>query len=189
MVDVALEVQPRARARLDLVTRARPEPGEYVLATAHRAGNVDDPRPARRSSSSCCAGVGQPVLLALHPRTVARLQRFGLRARLDACAAVQICEPLGYFETAALMCNAAAVLTDSGGLQKEAYLAGVRCVTMRPSTEWTETVQTGWNTLVDLDADAARAALATPAPTARPPLYGDGHAGERVVDALRLLQP
>jgi UDP-GlcNAc3NAcA epimerase len=86
------------------------------------------------------------------------------------------------------MCNAAAVLTDSGGLQKEAYLAGVRCVTLRPSTEWTETVQTGWNTLVDLDADAARAVLATPPPALRPPLYGDGNAGERVVDSLRLLQ-
>jgi UDP-GlcNAc3NAcA epimerase len=187
MVDVALEVQPRARARVDLVTARGLTPGAYLLATAHRAGNVDDPDRLAQLVGLLC-GAGQPVLLALHPRTVARLQSFGLRTRLDDCAAVQICEPLGYFETTALMCNAAAVLTDSGGLQKEAYLAGVPCLTMRPSTEWTETVQTGWNTLVDLDADAARAALTAPAPAARPRLYGDGHAGERVVDALRLLQ-
>jgi UDP-GlcNAc3NAcA epimerase len=187
MVDVALEVQPRARPRLDLVAARGLVPGDYVLATAHRAGNVDDPDRLAQLVELLC-GVGQTVLLALHPRTLARLQTFGLRARLDECDAVQISEPLGYFETAALMCNAAAVLTDSGGLQKEAYLAGVRCVTLRPSTEWTETVQTGWNTLVDLDADAARAVLATPPPALRPPLYGDGNAGERVVDSLRLLQ-
>jgi UDP-GlcNAc3NAcA epimerase len=188
MVDIALEVQPRARARVDLVTARGLTPGAYLLATAHRAGNVDDPDRLAQLVELLC-GVGQTVLLALHPRTVARLESYGLRSRLDECAAVQISEPLGYFETAALMCNAAAVLTDSGGLQKEAYLAGVRCVTLRPSTEWTETVETGWNTLVDLDADAARAALATPRPDLRPPLYGDGHAGERVVDSLRLLQP
>jgi len=188
MVDVGSEVQPRARARTDLVAARGLEPRGYVLATAHRAGNVDDPDRLAKLVDLLC-GVGQPVLWALHPRTLARLVSFGLRPRLDQCARVRLCEPLGYFETAALLCNAAAVLTDSGGLQKEAYLAGVRCVTMRPSTEWTETVQTGWNTLVDLDAGAARAALAASAPALRPPLYGDGHAGERVVDALTLLQP
>jgi UDP-GlcNAc3NAcA epimerase len=188
MVDVGSEVQPRARARTDLVAARGLKPGGYVLATAHRAGNVDDPERLTMLVDLLC-GVGQPVLLALHPRTLARLASFGLRPRLDRCARVRLCEPLGYFETAALLCNAAAVLTDSGGLQKEAYLAGVRCVTMRPSTEWTETVQSGWNTLVDLDLDAARAALAAPVPAVRPPLYGDGHAGERVVDALTLLQP
>jgi UDP-GlcNAc3NAcA epimerase len=188
MIDVALAVQPQARARLDLVTARGLAPGDYVLATAHRAGNVDHPDRLAELVELLCE-IGRDVLLALHPRTVARLRSFGLRSRLDECATVQVCEPLGYFETAALVCNAAAVLTDSGGLQKEAYLAGVRCVTLRPSTEWTETVETGWNTLVDLDAAAARTALATPAPTARPPLYGDGHAGERVVDSLTLLQP
>jgi UDP-GlcNAc3NAcA epimerase len=184
MVDVALRVQPSARERLDLVAARGVTPGGYVLATAHRAGNVDDPERLLRLVELLC-GVGEPVLVPLHPRTAARLDAFGLRARLDACPDVRVCEPLGYFETAALMSNARAVLTDSGGLQKEAYLAGVRCVTMRPSTEWTETVEAGWNTLVDLDAGAARAALAAPLPATRPPLYGDGHAGKRVVDALR----
>jgi UDP-N-acetylglucosamine 2-epimerase (non-hydrolysing)/UDP-GlcNAc3NAcA epimerase len=187
MVDVALEVQPRARERIDLVAARGVQVGGYLLATAHRAGNVDDPRRLRALVDLLC-GIGEPVLLALHPRTAARLDAFGLRAELDACPAVRVCEPLGYFETAALICNARAVLTDSGGLQKEAYLAGVPCVTLRPSTEWTETVDAGWNTLVDLDTGAARAALAGPMPASRPALYGDGHAGERVVGALRLLE-
>ena len=76
------------------------------------------------------------------------------------------------------------MLTDSGGVQKEAYLAGVPCVTLRDTTEWRETVEAGWNVLVDLDAQAALAALDREPPPERPPLYGDGRAGERVVDAV-----
>jgi UDP-N-acetylglucosamine 2-epimerase (non-hydrolysing)/UDP-GlcNAc3NAcA epimerase len=127
-------------------------------------------------------------VLPLHPRTKSRLIQDGLLARLEQ--AIVVTEPLGYFELTALLCHARAVLTDSGGLQKEAYLAGVPCITLRPSTEWVETVEQGWNVLVDLDRDAALSALARvdsgqPAPPApRPPLYGDGHAGERVVDAI-----
>jgi UDP-N-acetylglucosamine 2-epimerase len=79
------------------------------------------------------------------------------------------------------------VLTDSGGVQKEAYLAGIPCVTLRDSTEWVETVQTGWNVLVDLHADAALAALERPLPADRPELYGDGHAAQRVVAAMARL--
>jgi UDP-N-acetylglucosamine 2-epimerase len=183
MVDVAMEVQPRARERVDLVEAHGVEPGSYLLATAHRAGNVDDP--ARLVALvELLLGVEEPVVLPLHPRTHARLQSAGLFARLSEGGQVHVTAPLGYIELTALLCNARAVLTDSGGLQKEAYLAGVPCVTLRPSTEWVETVEAGWNTLVDLDLGAARDALAAPRPAERPQLYGDGHAGERVVAAL-----
>jgi UDP-GlcNAc3NAcA epimerase len=184
MVDVAMAVGPRARKRVDLVRARGLSPGGYVLATAHRAANVDSPQRLTALIDLLC-DLGAPVLLALHPRTAARLDSFGLRARLSGAESVTVCAPLGYVELAALLSHAQAVLTDSGGLQKEAYLAKVRCITMRDRTEWTETVQTGWNTLVDLSLDAARAALAAPAPAEHPPLYGDGHAGARVVAALQ----
>jgi UDP-N-acetylglucosamine 2-epimerase len=183
MVDVALEAQPRARERTDLVRAHGVEPGGYLLATAHRAGNVDDPQ-RLEALVGLLLGVGEPVVLPLHPRTRARLEAAGLLQRLVGNDAVAVTPPLGYLELTALLCNARAVLTDSGGLQKEAYLAGVPCVTMRPTTEWVETVAAGWNTLVDLSLAAAREALAAPTPDARPELYGDGRAGERVVAAL-----
>jgi UDP-GlcNAc3NAcA epimerase len=184
MVDVALSVAPRARERTELLERYGLRPGGYVLATAHRAGNVDDPVRLARLVDLLCA-VPIPVLLPLHPRTAGRLRAAGLADRLQG--GVTLTPPLGYLELTTLLYNAHAVLTDSGGLQKEAYLAGVRCVTLRATTEWTETVQAGWNTLVDLDPAAALEALQRAPPAARPSLYGDGHAGERVVAALRLM--
>jgi UDP-N-acetylglucosamine 2-epimerase (non-hydrolysing)/UDP-GlcNAc3NAcA epimerase len=97
---------------------------------------------------------------------------------------VHLTEPLGYVEFSALLWQARAVLTDSGGVQKEAYLAKVPCVTLRANTEWVETVAAGWNTLVDLDLGAAKRALALTPPAEHPELYGDGHAAERCVAAI-----
>jgi UDP-N-acetylglucosamine 2-epimerase (non-hydrolysing)/UDP-GlcNAc3NAcA epimerase len=185
MVDVARRVQPQVAERLELVTRYGLEPGEYVLATAHRAGNVDDPDRLTALVDLLLA-VPRRLILPLHPRTQSRLRTAGLLERLQRGEQIQITPPLGYVEMAALICNAHAILTDSGGLQKEAYLAGVRCVTLRAQTEWVETVQTGWNTLVDLDAARALEAIERRPPDERPPLYGDGRAGERVVAALTL---
>ena len=185
MVDIGLAVQPRARSRSDLLEARGLVAGEYLFATAHRAGNVDSPARLRSLVELLCA-MPLPVLLALHPRTRRRLDDADLLARLEGSGRVITAPPLGYVETAAVLCNARAVLTDSGGLQKEAYLAGVPCITMRSSTEWTETVSHGWNVLVDLDREAALEALDRQPPSSRPPLYGDGHAGDRVVAALTL---
>jgi UDP-N-acetylglucosamine 2-epimerase (non-hydrolysing)/UDP-GlcNAc3NAcA epimerase len=185
MVDVALGVQPRARERLDLLQARGLEPGGYVLATAHRAGNVDDPR-RLELLVTLLLSIPCQVVLPLHPRTHGRLRAAGLLERLQRSDRLTITSPLSYVELAALLCNARAVLTDSGGLQKEAYLAGVRCITLRPNTEWVETVESGWNTLVDLDVDAAVRALERDPPGEHPSLYGDGRAAERVVGALTL---
>jgi UDP-N-acetylglucosamine 2-epimerase (non-hydrolysing)/UDP-GlcNAc3NAcA epimerase len=154
-----------------------------VLVTAHRAGNVDDPR-RLRELVGLLLGLGEAAVLPLHPRTRARLEAAGLLESLEQTEHLRIAPPLGYLDFTALLCQSRAVLTDSGGVQKEAYLAGRPCVTLRPSTEWVETVEAGWNTLVDLDPAAARAALDRPVPRERPPLYGDGRAGERVVAAI-----
>jgi UDP-GlcNAc3NAcA epimerase len=183
MVDVAMTLQPRARERTDLVQARGVEPGGYLLATAHRAGNVDDPE-RLRCLVDVLTGLPLPVVLPLHPRTDARLRSAGLFERLAQAPGVTLTEPLGYVELTALLCHASAAVTDSGGLQKEAYLAGVPCVTLRANTEWTETVELGWNVLADLDLDRVRAALEREVPRAAPPVYGDGHAGERVVGAL-----
>jgi UDP-N-acetylglucosamine 2-epimerase (non-hydrolysing)/UDP-GlcNAc3NAcA epimerase len=185
MVDVATLLAPRAREDLGPLRAAGVEPGAYLLATAHRAGNVDDPDRLRALVDLLVAmsSPSTPVVLPLHPRTGARLEAAGLLPAL-ADAGVRVTPPQGYLEFTSLLVHARAVLTDSGGVQKEAYLAAVPCLTLRETTEWTETVDTGWNTLTGLDASAARAALERPLPPERPPLYGDGRAGERVVEAL-----
>jgi UDP-N-acetylglucosamine 2-epimerase (non-hydrolysing)/UDP-GlcNAc3NAcA epimerase len=181
MVDVAQMLAPRARALTKVLGRVGVRAGEYLVATAHRSGNVDDPARLSRLVELLLAVPG-PVVLPLHPRTRARLEAAGLYDRL--ASGVELVPPLGYLEFTALLLHARAVLTDSGGVQKEAYLAGVRCVTMRSTTEWTETVDAGWNVLVDLDRGAALAALQRTPPDGRPELYGDGRAGERVVSSL-----
>ena len=183
MADVALATARVARERSDVLDGFGVEPGLYLLATAHRAGNVDPPERLGALVELLLA-LPRPVVFPVHPRTRARLEAAGLLGRLEEADGVLLSVPIGYVELLALAIHAQAVVTDSGGLQKEAYLVEVPCVTLRDTTEWVETVEAGWNTLVDLDARAALAALARPVPTEHPDLYGGGHAGERIRDAI-----
>jgi UDP-N-acetylglucosamine 2-epimerase (non-hydrolysing)/UDP-GlcNAc3NAcA epimerase len=183
MADVSIAFQALARERSTALADRGLEPGGYLLVTAHRAGNVDSPERLRRLVEVLEALPG-PVVFPVHPRTSRRLEEDGLLERLSAVSDLELARPLGYLDFLELARNARAVLTDSGGVQKEAYLLGVPCVTLRDTTEWVETVDSGWNVLVDLDRDAALAALDRRPPAARPELYGDGHASERVRDVV-----
>ncbi|MDO8914782.1 MAG: UDP-N-acetylglucosamine 2-epimerase (non-hydrolyzing) [Coriobacteriia bacterium] len=159
-------------------------PRDYFLATVHRAGNSDDP--ARLAAIvRALTRVGKPVVWPVHPRTAKNLAAFGLESLVREGGDVRMVDPVAYGSTIALLRGAAALLTDSGGMQKEAYFFGVPCITLRDETEWIETVELGWNVLVGADTErivAAAGDLARPA--ARPDVYGDGHAAEAIVTAL-----
>jgi UDP-GlcNAc3NAcA epimerase len=180
MADVSLAFRDIAEERSTILADLALEPGGYLVVTAHRAGNVD--RPERLEALvGLLERLPQPVVFPVHPRTRARLDAGGLADRL---AGLRLVPPLGYLDFLKLARHARAVLTDSGGVQKEAYLLGVSCLTMRDRTEWIETVEAGWNVLVDLNVDAALAALERRPPAERPELYGGGHAAQRVTEVL-----
>jgi UDP-GlcNAc3NAcA epimerase len=180
MADVAIRFGPIARKRLEVLHSLRVSPRSYVVATIHREANVVPERLARILEGLQRAEIA--VVLPAHPRTRATIAR----ERLAVPPNVRIVEPLGYLDLATLVSQARAIATDSGGLQKEAYWYGVPCVTMRPSTEWVDTVELGANELVDDDPDRiADALLRARMPKDLPQLYGDGHASERIADALR----
>ncbi len=175
MADVAQRFAPLARDRSTIVQRLGLDPGGYVVATVHREANVR-PERLRRIAAGLSASA-RPVVLPAHPRTRSVLEA----ERIELAQHVRVIEPLGYLDLAALASQAAAIATDSGGLQKEAYWYGVPCITLRPSTEWVDTVEAGANTLVDDDPQRIAEALETATmPTERPVLYGDGHASGRI---------
>ena len=185
MIDTLMRMRERIEA-LDAPGGYGLHPGEYLVVTLHRPALVDGP--LLRVCAEALRGLAAEmrIVFPVHPRTRARLTAEA--PELEEAAGVTMLQPIGYLEFLGLVSRSGGVLTDSGGVQKEAYLAGVPCVTMRANTEWTETVENGWNALVDLDVDAALAALQREPPPDRPELYGDGHAGQRVVDVLSVLQ-
>jgi len=185
--DVMYDTLLGVRDRLDAVeTIAVPDVvdslDEFVLATVHRAKNTDDPDRIAEIVDGL-ADCSSPVVLPAHPRTVAALQEFDLWER--ATEGIEIVDPVGYLSFVSLVERARCVATDSGGVQKEAFYLDTPCVTLRDTTEWTETVDAGWNRLVGADAerivDAIDAAGDLPP---KPDLYGNGTAASRIVRTL-----
>jgi UDP-N-acetylglucosamine 2-epimerase len=184
MADVTLMTAPIAEERSDVLERLGLESRSYLLVTAHRAGNVDEEEPLRRLAE-LLESLPLPAVFPVHPRTRARLEASGALARLEQKEGLSLTRPLGYLDFLKLLRHAKAVLTDSGGVQKEAYLLRVPCLTLRETTEWVETVELGWNTLVGLDRERVLKALEEfRPPTRHLELYGGGHAGERLVAAI-----
>jgi UDP-GlcNAc3NAcA epimerase len=183
MYDVALHFAQVADARTNVLQKLDLTPAGYVLATCHRAENTDDPqRLAQVIEGLATLARSRRVVLPIHPRTLGKVRQFGLDAAL---AGVTVIEPVSYLEMVALEKHAAAIVTDSGGVQKEAFFYRVPCVTARDETEWVETVDSGWNTLVGADAAKIVAAvLRDRAPTQDVNPYGAGNAAELIVDRL-----
>jgi UDP-GlcNAc3NAcA epimerase len=176
MLDALESFLPFARERVELQRTYGLQPKGYALATVHRASNTD----AAENLGRLVAAFGSlelPVVFPIHPRTRKMLEAFSIALPANVVAI----DPVGYLEMLALEAEADCILTDSGGIQKEAYWLGVRCITLRDETEWVETVQSGWNVLVGTDGAKLRAAFLDWRPAGeRPPIYGDGQAAERI---------
>jgi len=182
MIDATRMFAQHARTVSTLRADLGLAPGSYALATLHRPYTVDEPDVLRRALGALSA-LPLPVLFPVHPRS---------RARIDALEDVvlgpnvRLLSPVGYLDMLALEQDARIILTDSGGMQKEAYAFGVPCVTLRPETEWVETVAAGWNVLAGIDQDAIIEAVTRRAwpTTPPPPVFGDGHASEAIAACL-----
>jgi len=184
MLDATLQLAPLAARRSHVLDALGLEPRAYVVTTVHREANAVPERLGRILEG--LRRLDEQVVFPVHPRTRKVLEDAGL----EAPANVRLLRPLGYLDFTALASQARVIATDSGGLQKEAYWHGVPCVTLRDTTEWTETVAVNANVLVDNDPDAIAAAVASAhMPDKRPQLYGDGHASERIAEVLASLPP
>jgi len=181
MADAHRIFGPIARRRSKILGEMDVEPGEFLLVTVHREANVDPLRLARIAAG--LRRLEERLVFPAHPRTRAVLNDLGIDW-------LDICPPLGYLDFTALISQARVVVTDSGGVQKEAYWSGVPCVTLRSNTEWVDTVAAGANVLVGDDPDAIVAAVAAASfPKEAPILYGDGHAADRAASALYASRP
>jgi UDP-N-acetylglucosamine 2-epimerase len=171
----------RARTRSRILTQLGLTAKDYFLATVHRAENTDSS--ARLGAlMEAFSSLGERVVFPVHPRTRKMLAQFDIVPG----PTVAMVEPLGYLDMVMAAQSARMILTDSGGIQKEAYWLGVPCITLRDETEWVETVESGWNTLTGTASESiVRAARNGHVPAARPPLYEDPEAPAKIVAGMR----
>ena len=182
MYDAVQYFKPQALQHSSVVDDSGLSAKGYYLATIHRAENTDDPDKLK-SLLTAFNQLKKPVLLPLHPRTKHKIQQWKLDHLLTG--RIKIAEPFNYFDMLAAESQAGAIFTDSGGVQKEAYMLGIPCVTLREETEWVETVQTGWNRITGADTDRIlEAERLIKVPADRPALFGDGNTSKEIVRRL-----
>jgi UDP-N-acetylglucosamine 2-epimerase len=180
MYDSLLAFLPKAEKRIDNLDLLGIKPREYCVATVHRAENTDNPDKLA-ALFSCMEVTEQTVIFPMHPRTARAVEVF----ELELPDNVHSIDPVSYLDMLILQRYARAILTDSGGVQKEAYFLSVPCITLREETEWVETVDAGWNTLVGVDPALTKCALEQTKPKGTPPkVFGDGNASEKIVSLL-----
>jgi len=187
LLDALYQIEAWGRGGTEVLERLGLQPREYSLVTVHREENTDDPGRLRKIVQ-ILNSVNETVIFPAHPRTLNALR--GLGAAFGKH--VQMIEPLGFLDMVALERNARLITTDSGGVQREAYFLGVPCLTLREKTEWSETVDAGWNRVVGIEPDQVLEQWHTFSPPAsRPALYGDGRASQRIAALLRgeLVEP
>jgi len=186
MYDAVLQFAEIARQRSTILQELGLKPKGYLVATVHRPYNTDVPENLR-SILTAFLEIGEPIVFPVHPRTQRKIAELGRMFDLERAACnVRLIEPVGYLDMLVLEQNARLILTDSGGMQKEAYFFGVPCVTLRPETEWVETVEAGWNVVVGADRQRiVGVAHGHVWPQNTPPLlFGDGHASRAIVQLL-----
>jgi len=180
MADALQFASIKATTNPDILKSLDLEPQGYLLVTVHRAENTDDTG-RLQNVLSAFETLNEKVIFPVHPRTRKHLQDRGYKIPTN----IKLINPVGYFDIIALEKSARLILTDSGGIQKEAYWLKVPCITLRDETEWTETVDTGWNILVGTDRDRIIEAVRSfKVPSLHPSIYGDGKAAKRIVNIL-----
>jgi UDP-N-acetylglucosamine 2-epimerase len=181
MYDALLQNLEIARKHSQILNTHGLQKGEYSLATVHRAANTDN-QERMAAILSAFSKMATRIIFPVHPRTKKMMQEWGLRP----AANIVLIEPVGRFDMLVLQENANCILTDSGGVQKEAYFVGVRCITLREETEWVETVQAGWNKLTGvIEADILSAFENWHPQGNRPELYGDGDSSGKISVILK----
>ena len=180
MLDAMQANLPLARQKSTALERLSLKPKEFALVTIHRAANTDDPDRLRRILSAL-SQVDEEVIFPVHPRTRGVIEKLGV----EVGKRLRMIEPIGYYDMVALEEHARLIATDSGGVQREAYFLKVPCLTLRDETEWTETLQAGWNKLVGADEQEIVSAWQSFSPPSdQAPIFGDGKASEKILQIV-----
>ena len=186
MYDAALTFGSVAETKSDILSALGLHAGQYRLCTVHRAENTNNPEHLRQiifalveiATSDC------PVIFPVHPRTGFYLKSYNLLPVIESNEALRMIDPVDYTDMLMLEKNATTILTDSGGIQKEAYFFRTPCITLRDKTEWTETVAAGWNQIAGHQTEKILECLATTPEKSEIDDYGDGHAAEKIVNVI-----